>query len=214
MNGLMMKDFLTIKKKYGLLRLIIDSAIIAALLILAENTGVIIVSLLLIPLEVMSILTTLADCDEKWKWEKYAISLPVSTKQIIGSRYNTALALSLVGFVVSIVINIVGYFLFAAYPLNLYLCTAVFSLATTILFSALILPLNVSLGANGGFVVLLVFLMLALIGGFTVRVSGIDITALIVDNFYFSIAVVAIGIVATCILSYVLSVHLFGKKHS
>ena len=44
MKGLMTKDFLTVKKKYGVTRLIMDFAIIAALMIilrvLAQSTSV------------------------------------------------------------------------------------------------------------------------------------------------------------------------------
>ena len=41
MKGLLIKDFLTIKKKYGVPRLIMDVAIIIALMIILEGTGAI-----------------------------------------------------------------------------------------------------------------------------------------------------------------------------
>ena len=56
MKGLLMKDFLTIKKKYGLPRIILDIAIIIALMIVLRGTGAIYISFLLIPIEVMSII--------------------------------------------------------------------------------------------------------------------------------------------------------------
>lgn len=39
MKGLLTKDFLTVKKKYGIARLIMDLAIIAALMIILEGAG-------------------------------------------------------------------------------------------------------------------------------------------------------------------------------
>ena len=50
MKGLLTKDFLTIKKKYGIARLIMDLAIIAALMIILEGAGSIYISFLLVPL--------------------------------------------------------------------------------------------------------------------------------------------------------------------
>ncbi len=39
MKGLLTKDFLTIQKKYGMKRLVMDIAIIIALMIVLEGTG-------------------------------------------------------------------------------------------------------------------------------------------------------------------------------
>lgn len=100
MKGLLTKDFLTIKKKYGLPRVIMDIAIIIALMFILEKSGTIYISFLLIPIEIMSMIISLTTCDEQWKWGKYAVSLPVSKKQIVCSRYACAGILSLIGFVV------------------------------------------------------------------------------------------------------------------
>ena len=80
MKGLLTKDFLTIKKKYGLPRVIMDIAIIIALMFILEKSGTIYISFLLIPIEIMSMIISLTTCDEQWKWGKYAVSLPVSKK--------------------------------------------------------------------------------------------------------------------------------------
>ena len=56
MKGLLTKDFLTIKKKYGLPRVIMDIAIIIALMFILEKSGTIYISFLLIPIEIMSMI--------------------------------------------------------------------------------------------------------------------------------------------------------------
>ena len=71
MKGLLTKDFLTIKKKYGLPRVIMDIAIIIALMFILEKSGTIYISFLLIPIEIMSMIISLTTCDEQWKWGKY-----------------------------------------------------------------------------------------------------------------------------------------------
>ena len=70
MKVLLTKDFLTVKKKYGAARLVMDFAIIAALMIILEGAGSIYISLLLVPLEIASMVITLANSDEQWKWGK------------------------------------------------------------------------------------------------------------------------------------------------
>jgi len=109
MKGLLTKDFLTIKKKYGLPRVIMDIAIIIALMFILEKSGTIYISFLLIPIEIMSMIISLTTCDEQWKWGKYAVSLPVSKKQIVCSRYACAGILSLIGFVVALIVNSASY---------------------------------------------------------------------------------------------------------
>mgnify|MGYP000509585170 CR=1 FL=1 len=111
MKGLMTKDFLTVKKKYGLTRLIMDFAI-TALMIILEGAGAIYISFLLVPLEVASMLITLANSDEQWKWGKYAVALPVSKKQIVSSRYAFAGIAAIIGLCVSLIVNTISYFCF------------------------------------------------------------------------------------------------------
>lgn len=86
MKGLLIKDFLTIKKKYGAPRIAMDIAMIAALMVILHGTGAIYISFLLIPIEVMSMVMSLTTCDQQWKWGKYAVSLPVTKAQIVKSE--------------------------------------------------------------------------------------------------------------------------------
>ena len=115
MKGLLTKDFLTVKKKYGITRLIMDLAIIAALMIILEGAGSIYISFLLVPLEVASMLITLANSDEQWKWGKYAVALPISKRQIVSSRYAFGGIAAIIGLCVALVVNTISYFCFPAY---------------------------------------------------------------------------------------------------
>lgn len=76
MKGLLMKDLLVIQKKYGITRIIMDIFIIVALMLFLKGTGAIYISLLLIPVEIMTMIISLTTCDEQWKWGKYVVALP------------------------------------------------------------------------------------------------------------------------------------------
>lgn len=165
MKGLLTKDFLTIKKKYGLPRVIMDIAIIIALMFILEKSGTIYISFLLIPIEIMSMIISLTTCDEQWKWGKYAVSLPVSKKQIVCSRYACAGILSLIGFVVALIVNSASYILFPQYAYGFYLFMSCASFALTLLFLAFVLPSNYSLGVNAGFATMFILIILLVVLG-------------------------------------------------
>ena len=69
MKGLLTKDFLTLKKKYGIVRVIIDLAIIITLMIVLESAAPIYICFLLLPLEITSMIISLTTCDEEWRWD-------------------------------------------------------------------------------------------------------------------------------------------------
>ena len=214
MKGLFAKDLLTVRKKYGIARLMVDIAIMAAMMLVLEDKGAFFISFLLLPLEIMSIVITLATCDEQWKWGKYAISLPVSKTQIVSSRYGFAALLSGAGLVVSLIVNTVSYFYFPMYAYGFYIFAAFAGFAVTLLFLAFILPSNYSLGVNAGFVIMLVMLGVILLLGFWSGKNENAISMFIVDNFEFCIGLSALTILMVCILSYVLSVFFFKRKHA
>lgn len=213
MKGLMIKDFLTLKKKYGITRIIIDIAIIIALMIVLEGTGAIYISFLLLPLEITSMIISLTTCDEEWRWDKYAISLPITKTQIVKSRYILAGFLSLIGLIVSILVNTISYFCFPNYKYGFYLFISFASFAVILLFLAFILPSTYSLGVNAGFAVMIILLAILLVLGFWSRLTDNSIMWFVVDNFELCIVIASVFDVIICVLSYILSITFFKKKH-
>lgn len=214
MKGLMTKDFLTVKKKYGLTRLIMDFAIITALMIILESAGAIYISFLLVPLEVASMLITLANSDEQWKWGKYAVALPVSKKQIVSSRYAFAGIAAIIGLCVSLIVNTISYFCFPTYRFGFYLFIAVASFCVVLLFLAFILPSNYWMGVNAGFTVMFIMIILLVVLGIWSKMTNNAIIGFIVDNFDLSMVIGFVSTIAIFALSYILSITLFQKKYA
>lgn len=214
MKGLLAKDFLTLKKKYGIFRLIMDVAIIVALMIVLGGAGTIYISFLMIPLEVPSMIISLTSCDEQWKWGKYVVSMPVSKKTIIKSRYVFALIMAFIGLCISLIVNIISYFCFPSYRFGFYLFITVASFCVVLFFLAFILPSNYSLGVNAGFAVMFVLIILLIILGIWSKITGNAVMEFIVNNFDMSMIVGFIGTLVIFSLSYILSVALFKRKYS
>lgn len=213
MKGLLIKDFLTIRKRYGITRMVMNLAIIIALMLVLEDSAAICISFLLVPIEVMSMIISLTTCDEEWKWGKYAISLPVSKTQIVRSRYIFAAIMSLCGLVIVLIVNTFSYFCFPQYAYGFYLFIAIASFAVTLMFLSFILPSNYSLGVNTGFAIMLIFIVVLVILGMWAKMTGDAIMWFIVDNFEVSLGIAFFSIIAICVLSYFISVSFFKKKY-
>lgn len=214
MKGLMTKDFLTVKKKYGVTRLIMDFAIITALMLILEGAGAIYISFLLVPLEVASMLITLANFDEQWKWGKYAVALPVSKKQIVSSRYAFGGIAAIIGLCVSLIVNTISYFCFPAYRFGFYLFIAVASFCVVLLFLAFILPFNYWMGVNAGFAVMFIMIILLVVLGIWSKMTNNAIIGFIVDNFDLGMVIGFVSTVFIFSLSYILSIALFKRKYA
>lgn len=214
MKGLLIKDFLTVKKKYGIARLIMDFAIVAALMIILEGAGSIYISFLLIPLEAASMLITLANYDEQWKWGKYAVALPLSKKQIVSSRYAFAGIAAIIGLIVALAVNTISYFCFPAYQFGFYLFMSAACFCVVLLFLAFMLPSNYWLGVNAGFAVMFIGIILLIVLGIWSRVTGNAIISFVVENFNLSMIIGFISTIIIFVLSYILSVTLFKRKYA
>ena len=213
MKGLLMKDILTVRKKYGAARLVMDLVIIVALLLVLEGAGSIYISFLMVPLEVSSMLITLANSDEQWKWGKYAVALPVSKGQIVSSRYAFAGIAALIGLCVALAVNTISYFCFPAYQFGFYLFASVASFCVVLLFLSFILPSNYWLGVNAGFAVMFLFIILLIVLGIWSRMTGNAVMGFIVNHFEWSMAIGFVGVIALFALYYVLSITLFRRKY-
>lgn len=213
MKGLLTKDFLTIRKKYGIPRVVMDIFIIIALMFVLKGTGAIYISFLLIPIEVMSMVMSLATCDQQWKWGKYAVSLPVTKAQIVKSRYTFAVIVACVGFLVSLAVNTVSYFCYPKYEYGFYLFVAAASLAITLLFLSFVLPSNYSLGENAGFAVMIILVVLLIVLGVWSNMTGNAIMRFVVDNFDMCLLIFFGATVFIGILSCTLSIWLFRRKY-
>ena len=214
MKGLLIKDYLTIRKKYGILRPVIDLAIIVALMIILQGTGALYIGFLLIPLEVTSMIISLTTCDQQWKWGKYAVSLPVSKKQIVQSRYTFAGIMALIGFAVALIVNVISYFCFPAYRFGFYLFMAAASLCVTLVFLSFTLPSNYSLGENAGFAAMIILVIVLVVLGIWSRLTDNSIMWFVVEHFELSMGIALVAVILLCAASYALSITFFKRKYA
>ena len=217
MKGLFIKDFLTLRRKYGPVRIAMDVLLIAVLMIAFGANSAIWVSFVLVPIEAMTMCMTLTNCDEQWKWQKYAFALPVSRAQIVRARYLTAGALAGIGFAASLAVNAAAALAFSAYPPVLHLLLAAASLWLTLFALALVLPAGLSRGANAGFAamfaVILALRVLFGAAGFSAQAAG-SALAFAARHVEVALVLAICAVAAACALSYEISVRLLRRARA
>ena len=214
MKGLLLKDFLTVRRKYGAARLIMDLAIVAALMIVLEGAGAVCVSLLLAPLEVASMTITLANCDEQWKWGRYAVALPVSKRQIVASRYAFGGIAAAAGFGAALLVNAVACWIFPDWSIGLCLLLAAASLVMSLLFLSLILPSNYWRGVNVGFAVMFVLIIAAVGLGLWLRATGVALLDIAAGHLELCAILIIAAVLALFGGSLALSTSLFRRRYA
>ena len=100
--------------------------------------------------------------DEQSKWDRYALSMPVSRAMVVSSKYLLGVLLSGCAFLLSVLANVLvqrGAF-FEAVQNNLL------GLGLSLLFLALVLPMSFKFGvAKGRLVMMLAVFAIAILGG-------------------------------------------------
>lgn len=212
MRGLITKDFLTIRKRYGLQRAIMDVLIVVALMAVLKGTGALYVSLLFVPIEVMSAIMTLSSCDVQWKWDRRVASLPVTRAQVVEGRYGFALLLTCAGFLVALAANAAAYLPFPAYAWGFYLFVSAASLALTLLFLSFVLPASYSLGENAGFAVMISLVVLLIVLGVWSNLTGNAVMQFVIDNFDACVVAFFASAAILWVLSCLLSMRLVEER--
>ena len=207
MLGLIKKDLLMIK---GNLRQAILFLIVFIILALQENNIIVIVPVFVS----MMIFMTTFSYDEYNKWEAYAISLPVSRKNIVKAKYFASIILWAIALLVTAVITVV----MGIFEQNInysemigMILGCVFSI---VLLEALMFPLIFKFGVEKGRIGVFigVFVIAALLGFIF---TGIDLENAngfieFFNNYYYIL--IPLVAVILMVISYFVSKKIYLKK--
>jgi len=143
MTGLLWKDFLVMRKALRSYLLLIGIYIILAWLDFFEYSFIITfiqVILAVLPISAFAY-------DEQAKWDRYAMTLPLSRSGVVGARYLFVLLLTLFTMVLGLAGTALLYLTRQADPLEMFL-TLMVSTAVGLLIPSILLPLSYKLGAE------------------------------------------------------------------
>lgn len=152
MKGLLIKDLLTLRR-YGKIMIGAVAFMLAASFFLEDFSFVsamVVVFGATLPITVVSY-DTLAH------WDGYSLTLPVSRRQLVTSKYLLGLMLSTAGFVLSALINLAGE---GPDPQRLWILLPLIFLAGSVLYLSILLPLVYQFGAEKSRLMMMLILIL------------------------------------------------------
>ena len=214
MTGLVMKDILVMRKTLKSYALFLCLYLLLSLLGVFDIyfvTAMINVIIMMLPIGTFSY-------DEVAKWDRYAMSLPLSRRRIVGARYLFALFMALMaaafGLLAVVLLSIVG---------NVVLIEALSTILTSIgvglFITDILLPLCYKLGPERArpYLYLVVFLpLIALFGSYklglldSIDLSWID--QLPDAGILFVFSLVPLGALAGLVVSFLSSCRIMEKK--
>lgn len=207
MLGLVKKDLLMIK---GNIRQVILFLVVFLILAFQENNIIVIVPVFV---SMMVFITTFS-YDEYNKWDAYAISLPVSRKNIVKAKYVASIILWAIALLVTVVITgIMGLF---EQNLNYFemfgmILGCVFSI---VLLEAIMFPLIFKFGVEKGRIGLFVgvFAIAGLLGFIFTGIDLENATGFIeIFNKYYYILIPLVAVILL-VISYFVSKKIYLKK--
>lgn len=211
MKGLVLKDFYNLKPSF----LILGIALIFLGIMSVDKgenfAGAISVVLVMLPL---IIATNTFGLDEKVKWESYAMTMPITRKDIIKGRYITLIISVIIITIFIAIVNIFIQILGGTMNFSEIIETVLLCLSVGIVFSAIMLAIVCKFGLEKMRIVLMFFIVIpALIGTYIQEFIGKANTlfnfGILLNYAIYILPIIAIFI---CFISYIISVKIYEKK--
>lgn len=201
MIGLFIKDLLNLKSQLRFILLLLG---VYGLIAITNDNSAMLGAIIAI-MGVM-IPTTALSYDEKAKWDKYALSMPLSRTDLILSKYLLGIAFSLVGFILNFLISLwIG---FTSYKESLIL--SMLLLSAGLFFLSFVLPPMFKFGVEKGRIVmmLLIFsptLFLLILKNMNVKLPSADL----IEKFWYILPVLSLFVL---LVSMAISVKIYSRK--
>lgn len=205
MKGLILKDFIAIKKQGRVLILLALFYIVYSVAIKNISMFGVMISLIC----TMMAITTLS-YDEYYKWDKYALSMPISRKTIVLSKYLLGLLADLVGMAVVLPISIIIGVLTPKVDIVETLLMVLAFGATALTFLAIVLPVFFKFGMEKGRLIMMAIIFLPTVLGLIISKLGMQPPSEAFLNVLPYMLV--FGFVIVIVLSIQISIAIYNKK--
>lgn len=201
MRGLLIKDFIILKAQSRVMLVVFAFYVIMG--IVGGNREMF--GFIMIFLMIMLPITAMA-YDERSKWDKYALTMPVSRQDLVINKYLLGLILAGTAFLLNIVLQLLAgaESMGEVFPLSLGL------LGGALLILAILLPLNFKFGVEKGrlLMMMVLFLPTAVIM-IMAKAGGIPP---IPDNLDALAIYAGIGVVMVFLISIAISLRIMSRK--
>lgn len=204
MKGLILKDLLNFKNQQGITFLILiafyflmalqmqSSSFFAALWVMLGAT-----------LPISSIAY-----DEKAKWEKYALTMPISRKEIVTSKYVLSFLFIIAGNIISLPVI---YMIDGSFGIENLLIFLVL-VAVGVTFNSIMLPFVFKFGSENSRIIMILVVAIPFLTGYILQKMNINVL-LFLDEHEKVIGIIGgIATIVIYLISYLLSVWIMERK--
>ena len=141
MKGLILKDFLNLKKY---IRTLFGIIALYAVIFIPQGNANFLEGMVVI-LCAMAVVTSIG-YDDLAKWDKYALTMPITRKDVVMSKYIFTIIFIIIGSILSLLISIVASTILNNLDIELLLEIDAISIALGILFTGILIPLIYKFG--------------------------------------------------------------------
>jgi len=210
MKGLIVKDFTYIKNYWKTYLLAIILGIIPTALINYDPNFMLIISMLII--FIISINTF--SFDKENNWNKYALTMPVSRRDIVRAKYMLNIIGLLLGSILGFLLTLIGNFFYNIdLDFNSFINILIISMAFFFILSSIDLPTLFKWGTNKGKIVLMIvlFTLIAIIFQIIEKAYNYILNISSIDTIKLNLLIILIRILIYFI-SYKISLYIMSKK--
>ncbi len=199
MTGLILKDLLNLKQQMKSLLIVL--AVWLFISVMNGNGyffgGFFVMYVVMIPMTTMSM-------DERSKWERYALTMPVTRTELVLSRYVLSLLTALVGLVLTFIVC----WVMSKNPVeSLNVSLALLCVGT--IFASLVLPIIFKMGVDKGRIIMMIVFLVPFLLAFLLPKTGIQPNEAMLAK---AIVFVPIAALVLLILSVYVSISIYKKK--
>lgn len=204
MKGLILKDLLNLKSTFKMLGVMM---LFFAVVFIPQGNGFIFGMIIL--MFAMMVVTTIS-YDDLAKWDAYALTMPVTRKEMVLSKYLVMAILNTLGAVVSLIVGIVGSIIMGqSFDVEILAIVGLIYLIAFI-FGSVIIPLIYKFGTEKAR--LMLFLCALLPTALILLVEQFNVPLPTIGNPWIYLILLIGFSVAGVILSYLISLKIYSQK--
>lgn len=204
MKGLILKDLLNLKSTFKMLGVMM---LFFAVVFIPQGNGFIFGMIIL--MFAMMVVTTIS-YDDLAKWDAYALTMPVTRKEMVLSKYLVMAILNTLGAVLSLIVGIVGSVIMRQ-SFDLEILAIIGSIyLVAFIFGSVIIPLIYKFGTEKAR--LMLFLCALLPTALILLVEQFNVPLPIIGNPWIYLILLIGFSVAGVILSYLISLKIYSQK--
>lgn len=209
MKGLILKDLLNMKSSLKMFTLMV---VIYAVVFIPQGNSSFMAGFTIL-ISTILIVTTMA-YDDTAKWDKYALTMPLTRKDIVLSKYLVMICFSVIGAVVGVVFTLVAGIFQKNLDVLATLLQVGIILSVALIFGSLLLPLMYKFGVEKARLIMILCALLPtgviiLLSQFFKNSATPVISEELLLGILYATPVIAI---AALVLSFLASVHIYKKK--